>query len=143
MLGRTTRVDAPAGQFTTYEYVGNTVKVTDAAGKWKTYTLDAAGNLVKVLEPNPAGGTWETSYTYNGLNQLTEVRMTRGATTQVRTWVYDTNQKLVSETLPESGTRTFGYDSAGRLAWKDPSRSDAKDNVFVEGVGKDAIRLCK
>ena len=138
VLGRTTRVDAPAGQFTTYEYVGNTVKVTDAAGKWKTYTLDAAGNLVKVLEPNPAGGTWETSYTYNGLNQLTEVRMTRGATTQVRTWVYDTNQKLVSETLPESGMRTFGYDSAGRLAWKKDAKNqkiafeyDSYDRVTV------------
>ncbi len=53
--------------------------------------------------------------------------MTRGATTQVRTWVYDANQKLVSETLPESGTRTFGYDSAGRLAWK----KDAKNQKIA------------
>jgi YD repeat-containing protein len=50
VLGRTTRIDAPAGQFTTYEYVGNTVKVTDAVGKWKTYTLDSAGNIAKVTE---------------------------------------------------------------------------------------------
>jgi hypothetical protein len=40
------------------------VTVTDAAGKWKTHTTNAMGELVKVVEPNPAGGTWETNYTY-------------------------------------------------------------------------------
>jgi hypothetical protein len=28
--------------------------VTDAAGKWKKFTRDAVGNLVKVTEPDPA-----------------------------------------------------------------------------------------
>ncbi|NWF82662.1 MAG: hypothetical protein HXY18_02400, partial [Bryobacteraceae bacterium] len=139
-LGRTTRVDGTSGQFTTYEYAGNTVKVTDAAGKWKTYTLDAAGNIVKVTEPNPAGGAWDTLHTYNGLNQLTQVSMTRGAATQLRTWVFDANQKLVSETLPESGTRTIGYDSAGRLAWK----KDAKNQkVTLEYDSYDRVTLVK
>ena len=33
---------------TTYAYSGNTVKVTDPAGKWKTYTMDSLGNLTQV-----------------------------------------------------------------------------------------------
>src|SRR5690606_31966658 len=37
-LGRTLSVALPnGGGVTTYEYVKNTVKVTDAAGKWKKY----------------------------------------------------------------------------------------------------------
>ena len=30
--------------------------MTDPAGKWKVQQMDAMGNLVRVIEPNPAGG---------------------------------------------------------------------------------------
>jgi hypothetical protein len=43
--------------------------VTDPVGKWKSYTYDEFGNLTVVMEPNPAGGTWTTNYTYSPLNQ--------------------------------------------------------------------------
>jgi hypothetical protein len=49
-LGRTTRVTLADGSHTDYLYVGNTVRVTNAAGKWKTHTMDALGNLVTVTE---------------------------------------------------------------------------------------------
>jgi hypothetical protein len=29
------------------------VKVTDPAGKWKKFTMDAFGHLMQVNEPNP------------------------------------------------------------------------------------------
>jgi len=38
------------GSTTTYSYSGNTVTVTDAAGKSKTFTTDAFGNLKQVQE---------------------------------------------------------------------------------------------
>ena len=34
-------------------YQGNTVKVTDPAGNWKIFTMNALGNLVQVTDPNP------------------------------------------------------------------------------------------
>jgi hypothetical protein len=40
--------------------------VTDPAGKSKTFTTDVLGNLITVVEPDPAnqpGGTLTTTYT--------------------------------------------------------------------------------
>jgi len=56
-IGRTVNVLAADGaSTTTYLYKGNTVKVTDPAGKWKIFTMDAFGNLTQVDEPNPGSG---------------------------------------------------------------------------------------
>jgi hypothetical protein len=45
-LGRTVSITLPGNSgMTTYVYEGNTVKITDPAGKWKKYTTDAMGNL--------------------------------------------------------------------------------------------------
>jgi len=50
-------VIAADGSVTRYAYQGNSTTVTDPAGKWKTYTTDAFGNLTVVTEPRPGGGT--------------------------------------------------------------------------------------
>jgi hypothetical protein len=76
-LGRTVSEVAWGGATRTYLYVANTVKATDEAGKWKKYWMDAFGNLTKVEEPNPAGGSFFTYYTYDGLNHLVTVNMPR------------------------------------------------------------------
>jgi len=83
VMGRTTSVTAPDGSATTYAYAGNTLTVTDPAGKWKKYTNDAFGNLVEVVEPKDASSTYTTSYTYNAFNKLTQVSMPRDGVTQV------------------------------------------------------------
>ena len=118
--GRTLTLTAPDGvSVTRYAYQGNQTTVTDPAGKSKTYTSDANGNLTQVSEPNPAGGTLVTLYTYDSLNHLTRVSMTRGSATQVRTFTYDpTTQRLSSATTPESGTVQFTYNADGTLLWK-------------------------
>ena len=96
---------APDGvSVTRYAYQGNQTTVTDPAGKSKTYTSDANGNLTQVSEPNPAGGTLVTLYTYDSLNHLTPSRYARKRD-EVRTFTYDpTTQRLSSATTPESGT---------------------------------------
>ena len=80
---------APDGaSTTTYLYSGNTVTVTDAAGKWKTMAMDGVGNLTQVTEPSPVGGSYTTTYSYDVLNHLTEVSMPRDGNTQTRTFNY-------------------------------------------------------
>ncbi|MGJ5820991.1 RHS repeat domain-containing protein, partial [Paludibaculum fermentans] len=118
--GRTTKVTPPLNAgYTTYLYVGNTVKVTDPAGRYKIHTVDVMGNLTKVSEKNPAGGSdLDTLYTYNMADKLTQVSMTRGSTTQLRTFGYDSAFRLQTETKPETGTTTYTYDSMGRPSTK-------------------------
>lgn len=65
-IGRPVSVAQPDNSgTTTYAYSGNTVTVTDAAGRWKKFTRDAMGNLAQVEEPGGCGwrslgrrGTW-------------------------------------------------------------------------------------
>ena len=121
-LGRTTSVMAADGSVTAYAYTGNTVTVVDPAGKWKQSYTDAFGNLIRVEEPNPAGGAnYVTSYTYTLLNQLTTVSMPRNGITQTRTFTYS-GALLASATNPENGTTTYSYNADQRLE----HRMDAK-----------------
>jgi YD repeat-containing protein len=120
-LGRTVSVTHPDNSGTTsYAYVGNTVTVTDPAGKWKTYERDAFGNVTKTTEPNPAGGAnLETTFAYNLVDQMTQVVMIRGTVTQTRTLVYNmATLRLSSETHPESGTTSYQYHADGSLSQK-------------------------
>jgi YD repeat-containing protein len=113
---------AADGSVTRYEYKGNTTKVTDGAGKWKKFTHDAMGNLVQVNEPDPAGGAdYITSYSYDGMNHLTQVSMPRHGMQQTRTFVWN-GADMISATNPENGTVTYTYDAAHRVA----VRTDAK-----------------
>lgn len=124
-LGRTVAVAHPDNSgTTTYTYQGNTVTVTDPAGKWKRYTTDAFGNLTRVTEPNPAGGAdHETYYAYDLLDHLTGVTMPRDGVTQTRTFTYDaTTQRLMSVTHPETGTTSYTYNTDGTVATKTDAR---------------------
>jgi len=105
--GRTISAASPDGSATTYAYQGNTVTVTDPAGKWKKFTMDAMGNLTSVLETDPTLGQVTTNYSYDMLNHLTNVSMPRGSTTQTRTFNYTSGTTvgahLLSATNPENG----------------------------------------
>ena len=101
---RITKAHQPNNAETTqYEYSGNTVKVIDTVLAWKTFTMDAMENLTQVTEPNPAGGTFITNYTYSTLNQPLTASMQRpsvpggGTVTQTCTFAYyNSDQRLQS-----------------------------------------------
>jgi len=145
-LGRTLTSQLPDGASTThYAYAGNQTTVTDPAGKWKTFTSDVPGNLVTVTEPDACvtANTYTTSYTYDWMKHLTGVSMPRanvsytgttcsepgGLTTQTRTFVYDSAGRLYSATNPENGTVTYTYNSDNTLQ----NKHDAKgqDTVYT------------
>jgi len=143
-IGRTLSVLSPDGaSTTTYAYQGNSVTVTDPAGTWKSYTMDAFGHVTLVTEPepsNPSTSTYLTNYTYDVLNHLTQVSMPRPTGTQTRKFNY-TNPTtglpgafLMSTTNPESGTVNYTY-------WNGvlQSRTDAKgqqDQYAYDGGGR-------
>ncbi|MGB8508090.1 MAG: RHS repeat domain-containing protein, partial [Pyrinomonadaceae bacterium] len=80
-LGRATSVTTkPDNAVVTTAYSGNSVTVTDQAGKVRRSRTDALGRLTRVDEPNASGslGTTSapvqpTSYTYDALGNLCEV----------------------------------------------------------------------
>ena len=117
---------------TQYSYAGNAVTVTDPAGKVKVFTMDAFGNLMQVVE-NPSGLDYVSTYTYDLVNHLTGVSMTRPgfSTAQTRSFAYSGNN-LTSATNPENGTVSYtyygsGYNGFGKIA----TRTDAKGQEVV------------
>ena len=97
----------------------------DPAGKWKTLTQDAVGNLTKVTEPVPlpGSGTWDTDYTYHPGGKFYQVSMPRTGNTQTRTFNYNTSGQLTSSVNPETGRVTYTYNTDSTLATK----TDAKN----------------
>jgi YD repeat-containing protein len=67
-----------------------------SATLYTRYTTDAQGNLTSVSEPDPTLGTVTTSYSYDVLNHLTQVTMTRNGTTQTRTFRYNSGSPTPS-----------------------------------------------
>lgn len=114
-LGRITRVIAPtdgtANSTTTlFSYSGNTLTVTDPAGKQIQYILDARGRLGSVYEPDINNGnslTQNTSYAYTVRDELSQV--VQG--TQSRTYTYDDAGRLTQSLTPESGSVTFLFNN--------------------------------
>jgi len=78
---------------------GQTTRTVDAWERWRWARLDAAGRLVEVVEPNPAGGAGlQTKYTYNALDKLTKTEQGD----QVRRFRYDSLGRLTAQKLAET-----------------------------------------
>lgn len=100
--------------------------VTDQANKLRRSMVDGLGRLIRVDEPDNGGALGSktspvqpTSYTYDALNNLTQV--SQGA--QTRTFNYSSLSRLTSAANPESGTISYGYDNNGNLTSKTDARS--------------------
>jgi RHS repeat-associated protein len=110
---RVTRTTLPDNQYVQTTYIGATatsgagVITTDTVGRTRKRVVDWFGRLVKVIEQNPANGNleWETSYSYDTLDNLTQIN--QGG--QLRTFIYDAKSRLTSKTTPEGRTTSFSY----------------------------------
>ena len=91
--------------------------MTDQAGKARKSITDAAGRLAQLIE-DPNGAAYQTTYTYDVLDDLTVVQ--QGV--QTRTFTYDTLKRLTSATNPESNTITYDYDANGNVHTKTDAR---------------------
>jgi RHS repeat-associated protein len=124
-LSRVTSVTAPHISVATSSYYGNSVTVTDQAGKARKTVSDAAGRLIQVYE-DPSVVNYLTSYSYDALNDLTTV--SQGV--QTRSFVYDSLKRLTSATNPESGTVSYIYDNSGNLLTRTDARSITTTIVY-------------
>jgi RHS repeat-associated protein len=135
-LSRVTKVELPDHQFIRTDYNGGTatggatVIATDTVGRKRKSEVDGLGRLVKVTEQNPANGNleWETSYSYDALDNLTQVN--QGG--QLRTFAYDAKGRLISEILPEAGTTTYTYTDFDAVK----TRRDAREVVTTYTYGE-------
>jgi hypothetical protein len=100
-----------------------------------TFTAVASSATVSAIEIVPTGGSGgsplETTYTYNLHNQLTNVSMPRGGTTQTRTFNYNiATQRLDSITNPETGTTYFYYNGDGTIDYKIDAKGQKVKYVY-------------
>lgn len=118
-LGRVIKVKTPDNALVLSAYSGNTVIVTDQAGKKRKSVSDALGRLTSVYE-DPDSLNYATNYTYDVLDDLTGVSQYDSVsnTTQTRTFTYDSLKRLVSANNPENGTISYEYDNNSNLTLK-------------------------
>jgi YD repeat-containing protein len=141
-LGRPTRVRAPTGALSRFEYKGaretKRVSFIMIGNQQKevavTETSDAQGRLYQVTENSgPSNAAVVTTYTYDGGSRLTGVEMKgaeSGAPVQVRSFKYDNRGFLLQEIHPESARVYYsGYDARGHASlrtFNDPALGAAR-----------------
>ena len=158
-LGRATRAIAPDGSVTETYYneidfdlndgysptrpdvvnanaPGDTTLVRDAWGRERWARSDAQGRMVEVVEPNPTGngsvatGGFLTTYSYNTLSSL--VGVTQNA--QTRSFKYDSFGRLLAQKLAETDATIndsgsfVGLGGSG-AQWSDFFRYDSQSNL--------------
>lgn len=138
-LGRVTSVTTPDNAVVSTQYTGNSVLVTDQAGKQRKSYTDAQGRLTQVVEaPNDASFNYATNYTYDVLGNLRKVEQGQ----QTRFFMYDSLSRLIRAKNPEQAANvgltgtdsvtnntqwamSYSYDSNGSLY----QRTDARGVV--------------
>ena len=141
-LGRVLTVNTPDSAVVSTSYSGNTVTVTDQAGKARKSVTDALGRLIEVYE-DPNGLAYQTKYTYDVLDDL--VRVEQG--TQQRFFMYDSLKRLIRGDNPELETLStlsindpvtghgnwsvkYEYDNNGNLTSKTDARGVVTQNNY-------------
>jgi RHS repeat-associated protein len=121
-LGRTMRVDYSDASFDTTDFTsGDTVTVTDAAGKVRQQTSDAQGRVVSVVD------NATTNYCYDILDDLLLANQNGTVSCgtlaasggQPRTFAYNSLRELISANNPEVGSAiNYAYYDSGDLMTK-------------------------
>lgn len=128
-LGRVKRRTNPDATYIEYTYGAGTTATRAANARTTTDTWQAFGNPNErriVTVTDPANQQWQ--YLYNAHGDLTKVI---APDSTERAWTYNSNQRLTSETHPESGTVTYSaFDSAGVPSRKTDARGTVFDAVY-------------
>ena len=109
-----TQAPSRASQFT-YDANGNLTGKTDALGRTTSYTYDALGHKITVVEPVPSGSTAaaaSTTYQYDAFGNLTQTSAPLGRVTSSH---YDANGNKTSDTDARGNPTTYQYDALNRL----------------------------
>jgi RHS repeat-associated protein len=152
----------PSGDVLT-AHSGNTVTVTDQAGKSRKSVSDGLGHLAQVFE-DPSGLNYETDYQYDALDNLIRVDQKGGdpnsANWRTRTFAYDSLARLLCAANPEmqivtcpnpdngsytAGTTRYSYDSDSNvLTKKSPKPNQTSTSVTVTATfAYDALNRLK
>ena len=127
-LDRPLTVATPDGQVVQTQYSGPTTTMTDQASKVRQSTADALGRVRRVVEA-PGSLNYETTYTYSVLDQVETVSQPGQLS---RTFAYDSLGRLKSTHSPEGGTVTYIYDPNGNVR----ERSDGRVTVTYQPYDK-------
>jgi YD repeat-containing protein len=111
--------------FATYAYdVANRLtKITNSSdAKAVNYTYDNANRMTKETLPN----TIATTFNYDGMNRLKQLKDVKGTTTTLfdRNYTYNTANQI-SQIAETAQTRNFGYDNLDRLTSVTGSTSES------------------
>jgi RHS repeat-associated protein len=126
-LGRVISVTTPDNAVVSTSYSGNSVTVTDQAGKARKSVKDALGRLSDVYE-DPAGLNYQTTYLYDVLDNL--VKVTQGS--QQRFFMYDSLRRVIRSRNPEQSTLTslsLSDPLTGNSAWSIGYQYDVNGNL--------------
>jgi len=142
LAGRVTSVRTPDNAAVSTSYTGNTVTVTDQAGKARKSVTDGLGRLIQVYE-DPNGLNYQTTYLYDLLDNL--VKVTQGS--QQRFFMYDSLKRLIRSRNPEQGSFAglnlmdaitgnstwsigYEYDATGNLTQKTDARGVVSNYTY-------------
>jgi RHS repeat-associated protein len=121
----------------TYDTSHRLTQVTDEAGNYVSYTLDAMGNRTAVKTYDPSSVLHGThTRVYNALNELYQDVNAAGTSAVTTTYAYDSNANQTSIAAPLSRNSTNAYDPLNRLSQiTDPNNGntyfgyDAEDDL--------------
>ncbi|WP_299945311.1 RHS repeat-associated core domain-containing protein [uncultured Microbulbifer sp.] len=117
ILGRTSGIDAPAGQCdSTARYDGLTETTTNCAQQTKITQKNVLGELAQVTD-NIGGRLQYTYYADGNLKQVRTLNSAGGELSATRI-EYDILGRKTRMVDPDKGTWTYGYDGFGELAWQ-------------------------
>jgi RHS repeat-associated protein len=114
----------------TYDAAHRLTKITDSAGNYISYTLDAMGNRTAESSYDPSSTLRRThTRVFNTLNELYQDINSAGTSAVTTTLAYDNNGNVTSSAAPLSRNTADQYDALNRLVKiTDPNSGVTKFN---------------